>query len=286
MLQSVCPSFLLGDLDSAVRAGVIEVAGERVRFTHPLLAATHYASAGPRGAASCTGCSQRSSRMRSSGPIIWRAVPRRPIVRSRSGSSSPRGCRAARRAPETGAELLEQASRLTPLDAVEARGLECRGCRAAFRQRATSGAHGPARRCAARASARSYPCACTRAARGGSERTTIPRMVACWRRRFTMSEITTGCAPKSKPSSRTVGESWGVSSGARPCPVGNRTRRTRRTILDSSRRPSPGCGRDVLTGGAVQLDVYAEGSSSRTPPGPDEVPAAIRRQPCPTVLVG
>ena len=42
LLQVVVPGFTLSDLDSAVRADVIEIAGERVRFTHPLLASTHY----------------------------------------------------------------------------------------------------------------------------------------------------------------------------------------------------------------------------------------------------
>ena len=33
-----------GDLEEAVSAGVIEIAGEEIRFTHPLLASVHYAS--------------------------------------------------------------------------------------------------------------------------------------------------------------------------------------------------------------------------------------------------
>ena len=44
-LQAVLPDFRIGDLDSAVAADIIEFAGERIRFTHPLLASTHYASA-------------------------------------------------------------------------------------------------------------------------------------------------------------------------------------------------------------------------------------------------
>src|SRR4029450_11454852 len=35
------------DLDRAVRAGVLELEGERVRFTHPLLAAVTYSEASP-----------------------------------------------------------------------------------------------------------------------------------------------------------------------------------------------------------------------------------------------
>ena len=44
MLQAAIPEFALSDLESAERAGVIEISGDRVRFTHPLLASTHYAN--------------------------------------------------------------------------------------------------------------------------------------------------------------------------------------------------------------------------------------------------
>ena len=43
-LQAAIPEFALSDLDSAERAGVIEIRGDRIGFTHPLLASTHYAS--------------------------------------------------------------------------------------------------------------------------------------------------------------------------------------------------------------------------------------------------
>ena len=46
-LQAALPEFRLSDLDNAVRGEIIEVSGERFRFTHPLLASTHYASAPP-----------------------------------------------------------------------------------------------------------------------------------------------------------------------------------------------------------------------------------------------
>ena len=45
MLQAAIPEFTLSDLESAEAAGVIEISGGRVRFTHPVLASTHYASA-------------------------------------------------------------------------------------------------------------------------------------------------------------------------------------------------------------------------------------------------
>ena len=44
LIGAALPEFALGDLDSALRAGVIEIADQRVRFTHPLLASTHYSS--------------------------------------------------------------------------------------------------------------------------------------------------------------------------------------------------------------------------------------------------
>jgi hypothetical protein len=43
LIASVFDEFTLNDLDSAVDVAVIEVAGDRVRFTHPLLASTHLA---------------------------------------------------------------------------------------------------------------------------------------------------------------------------------------------------------------------------------------------------
>jgi DNA-binding CsgD family transcriptional regulator len=45
LLQAVLPRFRLSDLESAELAGVIEVAGERVSFTHPVLASQQYAAA-------------------------------------------------------------------------------------------------------------------------------------------------------------------------------------------------------------------------------------------------
>ena len=47
MLQAARPEFRLSDLDNAVRGEIIEVTRERFRFTHPLLASTHYPTAPP-----------------------------------------------------------------------------------------------------------------------------------------------------------------------------------------------------------------------------------------------
>ncbi|HXC24212.1 MAG TPA: AAA family ATPase, partial [Solirubrobacteraceae bacterium] len=42
LLQAAIPEFALSDLESAEQAGVIDISGGRLRFTHPLLASTHY----------------------------------------------------------------------------------------------------------------------------------------------------------------------------------------------------------------------------------------------------
>ena len=44
-VQVVIPDFSIGDLDGAVEAGLIAISGDRVRFSHPLLASTHYTRA-------------------------------------------------------------------------------------------------------------------------------------------------------------------------------------------------------------------------------------------------
>ena len=44
LLGAAFGEFDVEDLDDAVRAGVIEIAGDHIRFTHPLLASVHYAS--------------------------------------------------------------------------------------------------------------------------------------------------------------------------------------------------------------------------------------------------
>lgn len=121
VLQSVLPDFVLGDLDSAERAGVIDVAGERVRFTHPLLAATHYANAHPARrrelhrllADILEDEEQRAYHLARGAEAPDRAVAVRIELAAQAA--------ARRGAPETGAELLEQAARLTPLEAAEVR---------------------------------------------------------------------------------------------------------------------------------------------------------------------
>ncbi len=100
---------------------MVEVAGERVRFTHPLLAATHYSNAHP---------ARRRELHRLLAEVLDDEEER--AYHSARGAEAPdreiavrielAAQAAARRgAPETGAELLEQAARLTPLDTAEAR---------------------------------------------------------------------------------------------------------------------------------------------------------------------
>ena len=121
LLQSVLPDFTFSDLDSAARTGVIELEGDRVRFTHPLLAATHYSNAGP---------ARRRELHRLLADVLKDDAERAyHLARGADAPDREIAARieqaaqfAARRgAPDTGAELLEQAARLTPLSAEEAR---------------------------------------------------------------------------------------------------------------------------------------------------------------------
>jgi DNA-binding CsgD family transcriptional regulator/tetratricopeptide (TPR) repeat protein len=121
LLRSVLPQFTLADLDSPEEAGVIEVAGERLAFTHPLLASTVYAKA-------------RAARRRELHRLLAEVIAEEEqcAYHLARGTEAPDrviagtielAARAAARrgAPETAAELLEHASRLTPLQAVEVR---------------------------------------------------------------------------------------------------------------------------------------------------------------------
>jgi DNA-binding CsgD family transcriptional regulator len=121
ILQAAIPGFALSDLDSAERAGVIEIEGENVRFTHPLLASVHQDSV-------------PTSRRRELHRVLAEVVPaeeERPHHLA-LGAEAPdqqiaetleraSGLAASRGAPEVAAELLEHAARLTPIDALERR---------------------------------------------------------------------------------------------------------------------------------------------------------------------
>jgi DNA-binding CsgD family transcriptional regulator/tetratricopeptide (TPR) repeat protein len=121
LVQAVTDDFTLDHLDAAVGAEVIELAGDRVRFTHPLLASTHYAAASP---------SRRRAMHRRLADVV--DDPQQRARHVALGAEAPARSVAAvieqgaavaagRGAPETAAGLLEEAARLTPADAVEAR---------------------------------------------------------------------------------------------------------------------------------------------------------------------
>ena len=116
MLQAAIPDFALSDLESAERAGVIDVSGGRLRFTHPLLASTHYAN---------TPASQRREFHRLLATVIDDEEERARHIAL--GAEAPdrdiadtleRAARVAARrgATESAAQLLEDAARLTPVD--------------------------------------------------------------------------------------------------------------------------------------------------------------------------
>jgi DNA-binding CsgD family transcriptional regulator len=120
-LQAILPGFRLGDLDGAVRADVIEVTGERFRFTHPLLASTHYASAPAakrRELHRVLADVLEDTEERARHLALGAEAPDIQIARALEQAAD---LATARGAPESAALLLEDAARLTPIDATEAR---------------------------------------------------------------------------------------------------------------------------------------------------------------------
>jgi DNA-binding CsgD family transcriptional regulator len=122
MVQAAIPEFGLSDLESAKQAGVIEIAGDRLRFTHPLLASTHYAS---------TPASKRRELHRRLAAVIDEEEERAqhlalgaeaPDAALADTLEAAAGVAARRGAPESAAQLLEDAARLTPIDQADARG--------------------------------------------------------------------------------------------------------------------------------------------------------------------
>ena len=96
-IQAVIADFALSDLDSAERAGVIEIAGDRVRFTHPLLASTHYSRAPGRRRRELHRLLAELVATRRSAPTTSRSAPRQPIAdrghaRARRGARDRAGC--------------------------------------------------------------------------------------------------------------------------------------------------------------------------------------------------
>jgi DNA-binding CsgD family transcriptional regulator len=113
VLTAALDGFEVDDLGHAVTAGVIEIAGERVRFTHPLLASVHYASVPARErhelhlrlARAVADAEERALHL-----ALGTAEPDERVARELEHAAE---LAARRGAPEAAAELLEHASRLT-----------------------------------------------------------------------------------------------------------------------------------------------------------------------------
>jgi DNA-binding CsgD family transcriptional regulator len=121
LLGAALEGFDVRDLDEAVRAGVIERAGERIGFTHPLLASVHYASVPVserrelhlRLAAAVPDAEERALHL-----ALGTETPDGDVAREIERAAE---LAARRGAPEAAAELLEHAIRLTPADHRSAR---------------------------------------------------------------------------------------------------------------------------------------------------------------------
>ncbi|MGO9904875.1 MAG: AAA family ATPase, partial [Solirubrobacteraceae bacterium] len=110
-----------GDLEEAVSAGVIEIAGEEIRFTHPLLASVHYASVPARErqklhlrlAEAVPDAEERALHL-----ALGTLAPDEQVA----GELEHAAALAARRgAPEAAGEFLQHAVRLTPTDLQQVR---------------------------------------------------------------------------------------------------------------------------------------------------------------------
>ena len=121
LLAAALDEFDASAFDEAVRAGVIELTGERVRFTHPLLASVHYSS--------IPAPERRELHLRLADAVPDREQRARhlalgidtPDEHVASELEHAAAAAARRGAPEAAAELLEHAIRLTPVDQDEAR---------------------------------------------------------------------------------------------------------------------------------------------------------------------
>ena len=121
LIHAVLSDFTLGDLDGAVSAGVVEIAGDRVGFTHPLLAFTVYSRA-------------PAARRREIHRVIAKVIDdeeqrarhlalgaEAPDRRIAAAIEDAARSAARRGAPDIAADLLDEAARLTPAGDVEAR---------------------------------------------------------------------------------------------------------------------------------------------------------------------
>jgi DNA-binding CsgD family transcriptional regulator len=113
------PELVETDLSRAAAAGIVEMDGERIRFTHPLLAAAHYGAATDmqrralhkRLATIVTDVEERAAHLAAGAPGPDSEVAG---ALERAGASAR-----ARGAPEVAATLAEQARRFTPAAEIE-----------------------------------------------------------------------------------------------------------------------------------------------------------------------
>lgn len=101
-------------IDEAVRAGVLQASGSRLRFSHPLLASGVYTSLGPherRTLHACLAAVVSDPEEHAHQLALATPLPDESIAGELEGAASHAE---ARGAPTTAAELLEQALRLTP----------------------------------------------------------------------------------------------------------------------------------------------------------------------------
>jgi DNA-binding CsgD family transcriptional regulator len=102
------------DLEAAARAGVIELVGDGIRFTHPLLASIHFSSRTPRA--------RRRAHLRLAGAVVDPEERARHLAFAAEGPDEEVAATLARAAERarargaiaSGAELAEQALHLTP----------------------------------------------------------------------------------------------------------------------------------------------------------------------------
>jgi DNA-binding CsgD family transcriptional regulator len=110
------PATVDADIERAARLGLVELKGNSIRFSHPLLASVHYQSTAPgqrrtlhrRLSATVVDVEERARHL-----ALATTAPDRDVAAALDEAAARAR---ARGAPEAGAALLEAASRLTPPD--------------------------------------------------------------------------------------------------------------------------------------------------------------------------
>jgi DNA-binding CsgD family transcriptional regulator len=115
------PATVEADVERAARLGLLELQGNSIRFSHPLLASVHYQAASPdqrqaihrRLARAVTDVEERARHL----ALTTTAPDAQVAVALDEAAARAR----ARGAPDAAADLLDEASRLTPKDDVQGR---------------------------------------------------------------------------------------------------------------------------------------------------------------------